>query len=287
MEMTTGASRGELLEWINSTLHLNLTKIEETASGAVACQIIDKLFPDMVPMQKVNFAAKEPYEYTKNYKILQSAFLKQRAYISVDLQNIDVERLIKGRPQDNLEFMQWLKIFYDQHNHGDDYNPEERRAGARGGREGSSSAFSSPKASNAFSSPKAANALSSPKSSIPASTKRCQSTTVCADPNRSETDEADGKRFSPAVLGRIFGVAYHPLMQLMEENVKKRLEEAYGVIEKQKLEMSDLASERDFYNKKLASIDALLSKAKADDATTVSSLVDTIHTLLYAEVSSL
>ena len=55
MELTTGASRGELLEWINSTLHLNLTKIEETASGwkrglllclgAVACQIIDKLFP--------------------------------------------------------------------------------------------------------------------------------------------------------------------------------------------------------------------------------------------------
>ena len=55
MELTTGASRGELLEWINSTLHLNLTKIEETATGgscgfgsqlgAVACQIIDKLFP--------------------------------------------------------------------------------------------------------------------------------------------------------------------------------------------------------------------------------------------------
>ena len=64
------------------------------------------------------------------------------------------------------------------------------------------------------------------------------SVAVCADPNRSETDEADGKRFSPAVLGRIFGVAYHPLMQLMEENVKKRLEEAYGVIEKQKLEVA-------------------------------------------------
>ena len=92
-------------------------------------------------MQKVNFAAKEPYEYTKNYKILQSAFLK--CNISKvgscrvgDWQNIDVERLIKGRPQDNLEFMQWLKIFYDQSNHSVDYNPEERRAGARGGRGG-------------------------------------------------------------------------------------------------------------------------------------------------------
>ena len=36
MELITGASRGELLEWINSTLHMNLTKIEETASGRKA-----------------------------------------------------------------------------------------------------------------------------------------------------------------------------------------------------------------------------------------------------------
>ena len=35
MEAATGASRSELLEWINSTLHLNLHKIEETASGRV------------------------------------------------------------------------------------------------------------------------------------------------------------------------------------------------------------------------------------------------------------
>ena len=56
MEAATGASRSELLEWINSTLHLNLHKIEETAYGrvsfryfqsvgAVACQIINLIFP--------------------------------------------------------------------------------------------------------------------------------------------------------------------------------------------------------------------------------------------------
>lgn len=43
------------MEWINATLHMNLHKIEETASGtspycclsigAVACQIMDMLFP--------------------------------------------------------------------------------------------------------------------------------------------------------------------------------------------------------------------------------------------------
>ena len=55
MEASSGISRGELLEWINATLHMNLHKIEETASGtsshcrlsigAVACQIMDMLFP--------------------------------------------------------------------------------------------------------------------------------------------------------------------------------------------------------------------------------------------------
>lgn len=99
MDLTTGASRGELLEWINSTLKLNIQKIEETASGifnllfvhiigAVACQIIDVIFPgmfvfsfayvDTVPLQRVNFMAKDAYEYSKNYKILQAAFLKNK-----------------------------------------------------------------------------------------------------------------------------------------------------------------------------------------------------------------
>ncbi|CBK24369.2 uncharacterized protein [Blastocystis hominis] len=113
MEAATGASRSELLEWINSTLHLNLHKIEETASGAVACQIINLIFPDTVPIQRVNTAAKDPYEYSKNYKILQAAFVKNKIE-----KNIDVEKLMKGRPQDNLEFMQWLKRFYDLHQNG-------------------------------------------------------------------------------------------------------------------------------------------------------------------------
>lgn len=37
--------RAEILGWINSTLSLRLTKVEDTANGAVACQLLDCLHP--------------------------------------------------------------------------------------------------------------------------------------------------------------------------------------------------------------------------------------------------
>lgn len=83
--------RSEILAWINSTLGLRLTKVEEvrqssvsqpstvpaaalpvacpshlngtvcvcvslqTANGAVACQLLDALYPNTVPMKKVQY----------------------------------------------------------------------------------------------------------------------------------------------------------------------------------------------------------------------------------------
>ena len=46
--------RKQILDWLNATLSMQLEKIEETASGAVACQLLDAIFPDaLVPMAKV------------------------------------------------------------------------------------------------------------------------------------------------------------------------------------------------------------------------------------------
>jgi RP/EB family microtubule-associated protein len=118
----------ELLDWLNSTLQLRLTKIEETASGAVACQIFDLLFPGTVQMSRVNWGAKSEWEFVANYKVLQAACDK----VGVD-KKIDVDRLIKARQQDNLEFLQWLKKFFDDNVSGvGEYDAPGRRAIGKG-----------------------------------------------------------------------------------------------------------------------------------------------------------
>lgn len=46
-----------------------------------------------------------------------------------DLQIIPVEKLVKGRFQDNLDFIQWFKKFFDANYDGKAYDPVEARKG--------------------------------------------------------------------------------------------------------------------------------------------------------------
>uniref|UniRef100_J3M1W4 Calponin-homology (CH) domain-containing protein n=1 Tax=Oryza brachyantha TaxID=4533 RepID=J3M1W4_ORYBR len=85
--------RGEILSWINATLQLSLGKVEEEASGAVQCQLMDMVHPGVV-----NFHAKTEYDMIQNYKILQDVLNKLRLS-----KNIEVTKLVKGRPLDNLD----------------------------------------------------------------------------------------------------------------------------------------------------------------------------------------
>ena len=53
------------------------------------------------------------------------------ALLQVD-KPIDINKLIKGKYQDNLEFLQWMKGFFDRNYSGQEYDPIARRSGAKG-----------------------------------------------------------------------------------------------------------------------------------------------------------
>ncbi|KAG7398346.1 Microtubule-associated protein RP/EB member 1 [Phytophthora boehmeriae] len=120
--------RKEVLEWVNTVCGTELTSVEQTCTGAIACQVLDSLYPGKVPMNKVDWGAIHDYEFVYNYKLLQQCFF----VLQIDKQ-IPVNRLVRGKYQDNFEFMQWLKAFYDGHEHREPYDPFVRRAKGKGG----------------------------------------------------------------------------------------------------------------------------------------------------------
>ena len=78
MEGAFFVGRKAILDWLNTLLKTNLTKIEGTCSGAIACQLCDALYG---PESKSSYAqvkwdCKADFEYTQNYKILQDVFKK-------------------------------------------------------------------------------------------------------------------------------------------------------------------------------------------------------------------
>ncbi|RDA85563.1 hypothetical protein CP532_3316 [Ophiocordyceps camponoti-leonardi (nom. inval.)] len=117
------ANRQELVQWLNSLLQLNLKKVEQCGTGAALCQVFDSIYMD-VPMSKVKFDASGDYAYIQNFKVLQNTFTKHQ----ID-KPIPVEALVKCKMQDNLEFLQWTKKFWDLNFPDHEYDAVARRKG--------------------------------------------------------------------------------------------------------------------------------------------------------------
>lgn len=112
--MIVGLSRSELLDWINRDFEAGYSNIEQCGSGAVYCQIFDSIYPGRIPVGKIHFEPRQDYQILSNYKLLQMGFNK------VGLtREVPVERLMKFRMQDNLEFLQWFcKLQANAQRHG-------------------------------------------------------------------------------------------------------------------------------------------------------------------------
>ncbi|KAI3422600.1 hypothetical protein GPALN_013100 [Globodera pallida] len=73
-------------------------------------------------MKKVRLNSRLELDWLSNWKIVQTSW-KQLGIEKV----IPVEKLIKGKFQDNFEFLQWFKKFFDANYDGHPYNPLEMR----------------------------------------------------------------------------------------------------------------------------------------------------------------
>lgn len=119
---TENLSRSEMIGWVNDCLQASFTKIEQLCSGAAYCNFMDMLFPGSVVLRKVKWNTNLEHEYVNNFKLLQESFKKMK----VD-KIVPIEKLIKGKFQDNFEFLQWFKKFFDANYDGHDYNSYEAR----------------------------------------------------------------------------------------------------------------------------------------------------------------
>eukprot|EP00429_Kryptoperidinium_foliaceum_P000171 CAMPEP_0176019514 /NCGR_PEP_ID=MMETSP0120_2-20121206/9429_1 /TAXON_ID=160619 /ORGANISM="Kryptoperidinium foliaceum, Strain CCMP 1326" /LENGTH=356 /DNA_ID=CAMNT_0017352591 /DNA_START=47 /DNA_END=1117 /DNA_ORIENTATION=- len=288
MDSAYFVGRMELLEFFNNLLDLHLAKIEETASGAIACQLTEYIYPGSVPMSKVNWEAKADYEFVNNYKLLQKAFSKHKVQ-----RHVDVDKLIRAKYQDNLEFCQWLKAFYDQSGVvRDDYDPKAVRAKGKGGKK-----YDQQAVAKAASRP-VINRARAPARPTPAASKPRPTTAAAAHKPKPRPTPAASR--PAANRAPVTSAAKGPLRAsenktrpgpgaaqakaTADAQLTKKNAELESKVEELETTVLELEKERDFYFGKLRNVELML-QVKQDanfEGCDLESVVGNIFKVLYA-----
>merc|ERR550534_1710220 len=203
------------------------------------------LFENCVPMKKVKFSAKLEHEFIVNWKHLQTGFKK----VGVD-KMIPVDKLIKGKFQDNFEFCQWFKKFFDANYAGQEYDAVAARGGSEigpGGPAGGANKSRGPASAGAGMKPRMA----------PAATKK-------APPSKP----------TGAVKPQVVKSQAAPATNQAE------VEALAGELTELKINIEGLEKERDFYFGKLRDIEVLCQDESLN--TDPKALTDSILNVLYA-----
>lgn len=269
--------RKEIIDWINDALNLNLTKVEQTASGAIACQLLDIMHPGQVPMHKVNWGAKQNFEFVANYKILQTCFLK----LQID-RMVDVDRLIKGKYQDNFEFMQWYKRFFEMHvTDKGDYDAAAVRLKGKGG--GAYNDANGRGASGQSTIITSASAVPKPPRPAAATKKSAPSAALPKPPAAAKENQKPGATSSapkPAAVGIQKTESSQGENNFALTEALSQIDDLKNSKAEMQLEMDRLEKERDFYFDKLREIEMLLQDL--EDAGEGNDLTANVFKILYA-----
>lgn len=244
-----GESRQELVSWVNDLLLTDITKVEQCGTGAIFCQIFDSIYLD-VPMSKVRFDVNSEYQYLNNFKVLQSMFTRHK----VD-RVIPVERLVKCRFQDNLEFLQWMRRYWGANYPGHEYDPISRRKGVS-----VPGAGSRPAPARAAS--RTSSGISSTVKNINSPAKRLNTTTSTT--TTTTTNNNNNVKRPPSVQQRT-SLANGRTSTVQSNAALTAAKEKIGVLESENAELINavdlVESEREFYFQKLRDIEVLIQTA--------------------------
>lgn len=243
---TENLSRHDMLAWVNDCLASNFSKIEELCTGAAYCQFMDMLFPNSVPLKRIKFKTNLEHEYIQNFKILQAGFKK----MGVE-KIVPIDKLVKGRFQDNFEFLQWFKKFFDANYQGTEYDA----LGMRGGESLGGGGTNAPRGA----------------------------TMMTRKPAPATTHGSPIKTVAPKPVGRAMPKV-NPMRQVAPMKVAAqnrgdtgKVEELTGQIMELKMSVEGLEKERDFYFGKLRDIEVMCQESDESNP-----LIQKILDVLYA-----
>ncbi|XP_038118258.1 microtubule-associated protein RP/EB family member 1 isoform X3 [Culex quinquefasciatus] len=264
---TDNLSRHDMLSWVNDCLRSQFNKIEELCTGAAYCQYMDMLFPGSVPMKRVKFRTNLEHEYIQNFKILQAAFKK----MNVD-KVIPVDKLIKGRFQDNFEFLQWFKKFFDANYDGREYDAMESRFGIPLGlgaiQHELGVGCELPK-----------RHIQAPKAQkLPAAVHHVPLSTVT--PSRPAAQPVSSLERRPLGGGGGGGAANASKSSSQNSVSNQQVDELTTQVMDMRLHLEGLEKERDFYFSKLRDIEILCQEDEQNE--TPNNLIQRILNILYA-----
>lgn len=215
-------------------------------------------------MKRVKFRTNLEHEYIQNFKILQAAFKK----MNVD-KIIPIDRLIKGRFQDNFEFLQWFKKFFDANYDGRDYDASLARDNLPMGMGGAGA----PKGNGI-----AAAAAVPRKAPIVSSTSRDKIKPISkVTPSRPTAPMGNLERRQ---IGGVGATTNASKSSSQNSVTNQQVDELTNQIQDMRLHLEGLEKERDFYFSKLRDIEILCQEDEPTDAQ--NELVQRILNILYA-----
>ena len=262
-------------------------------------------------MKRVNWEAKSEFQYIENYKLLQAAFTKQRVQ-----KRVDVDRLIRGKYQDNLEQCQWLKAFFEHASadNREDYDALARRRMGKGGKKlsdiflprgmnmninvngnGSNNMKRSMSSSSSVGGASIVNSTStrtrpikSSSSSSVVSSARSVTSTRTGPPSVRDGNSRPSARQANSSKAHAASVAAEKKVQKLEGQ-NKELMQQQALLKRKNAEteiiLENIEKERDFYFEKLRGIEVMLQVHEEDgEKSDAEIIIQRVFKVLYAKI---